>query len=65
VRVKDEPGSLAALFNLASELNLNIEDVYIDHVVNRPVAVVTLYVDKADLERARKAFQLDGWQLRD
>lgn len=65
VRVKDEPGSLAALFNLASGLNLNIEDVYIDHVVNRPVAVVTLYVDKADLERARKAFQLDGWQLRD
>jgi len=65
VRVKDEPGSLAALFHLAGNLNLNIEDVYIDHVVNRPVALVTLYVDEADLDRARKAFQLDGWQLRD
>ena len=65
VRVKDEPGSLAALFHLAGNLNINIEDVYIDHVVNRPVALVTLYVDEADLDRARKAFQSDGWQLRD
>jgi len=65
LRVKDEPGSLAALFQLANQLELNIEDVYIDHVINRPVAVVTLYFDAAETDRARAAYLSDGWQLRD
>ena len=65
LRVKDEPGSLAQLFNLAASINLNIEDVSIDHVLNRPVAVVTLFVALSEFDRARTEYINHGWDLRE
>ena len=65
LRVKDEPGSLASLFNLAGQIHLNIEDVIIEHVLNRPIAVVTIMINKSEVERAREAFLNNGWDLRE
>lgn len=65
LRVKDEPGSLASLFTLAGEIDLNIEDVIIEHVLNRPLAVVTIMIDKKEVNRAKKAFSSNGWDLRE
>ena len=65
IRVKDEPGSLAQLFLLAQKINLNIEDVYIEHVLNRPLAVIKLFIDPNEIERARSLYTAEGWELRD
>lgn len=65
IRVKDEPGSLAQLFVLAQKINLNIEDVYIEHVLNRPLAVIKLFINPNEIERARLLYAAEGWELRD
>lgn len=65
IRVKDEPGSLAQLFLLAQKISLNIEDVYIEHVLNRPLAVIRLFIDPNEVERARALYIANGWELRD
>lgn len=65
ILVKDEPGSLANLFALAQKISLNIEDIYIEHVLNRPLAVVKLFVNPTDLDRAKESYKAEGWELRD
>lgn len=65
ILVKDEPGSLANLFALAQKISLNIEDIYIEHVLNRPLAVVRLFVNPTDLDRAKESYRAEGWELRD
>lgn len=44
VLVQDEPGELARLFVAAGELDINLEDVRIEHVLGRPSGLVDLYV---------------------
>jgi len=65
ILVKDEPGSLANLFALAQKISLNIEDIYIEHVLNRPLAVVKLFINPTDLDRAKESYRAEGWELRD
>lgn len=44
VMVEDKPGELARLFVAAGELNINLEDVRIEHVLGRPSGLVDLFV---------------------
>ena len=44
VLVQDKPGELARLFVAAGELDINLEDVRIEHVLGRPSGLVDLYV---------------------
>ncbi len=44
VMVADKPGELARLFVAAGELDVNLEDVRIEHILGRPSGLVDLYV---------------------
>ncbi len=51
VMVEDKPGELARLFVAAGELEINLEDVRIEHVLGRPSGLVDLYV-RSELQQA-------------
>lgn len=51
VMVEDKPGELARLFVAAGDLDVNLEDVRIEHVLGRPSGLVDLFV-RADAERS-------------
>ena len=42
--ISDKPGSLADLFAVVGKLDINLEDVRIEHVMGRPSGIVQLYV---------------------
>ncbi|MFZ9840809.1 MAG: prephenate dehydrogenase/arogenate dehydrogenase family protein [Candidatus Nanopelagicales bacterium] len=65
ILVPDKPGALAAAFALAGEIDLNIEDVSIDHVLNKPVAILSILVAENEHQRARAAFKDAGWEIRE
>lgn len=44
VQVADRPGELGRLFTAAAEVDVNLEDVRIEHVLGRPSGLVGLYV---------------------
>mgnify|MGYP000869697535 CR=1 FL=1 len=44
VMVEDKPGELARLFVAAGDLDINLEDVRIEHVLGRPSGLVDLFV---------------------
>ena len=44
VMISDKPGSLADLFAVVGKLDINLEDVRIEHVMGRPSGIVQLYV---------------------
>ncbi|MDA2988986.1 MAG: prephenate dehydrogenase [Actinomycetota bacterium] len=51
VMVEDKPGELARLFVAAGDLDINLEDVRIEHVLGRPSGLVDLFV-RADSQAA-------------
>jgi prephenate dehydrogenase len=44
VQVADRPGELGRLFTAAAEVDINLEDVRIEHVLGRPSGLVGLFV---------------------
>lgn len=65
IMVPDKPGALAAAFAMAGETDLNIEDVSIDHVLNKPVAILSILVAENEHQRAKTAFKDAGWEIRE
>ena len=61
VSVPDEPGVLARLFLAAGEIEVNIEDVRIDHDLGRQVGVVELIVDETRAEHLLGSLESRGW----
>lgn len=64
VLLPDRPGELARLFAAAGDAGINLEDVRIDHLIGRPIAVVDLLVVPAVAERLAETLRAAGWQLR-
>ena len=63
--VKDEPGELARLFVAAGELDVNLEDVRIDHVLGRPSGLIELSVRPEVSQRLRDGLVGLGFDVRD
>lgn len=61
VSVPDHPGELARLFGDAGEVDVNIEDVHIDHDPARPVGLTELVVEQSSAERLLAALESRGW----
>ncbi|MBH5334904.1 prephenate dehydrogenase [Streptomyces pactum] len=61
VAVPDQPGALARLFSAVSEAGVNIEDVRIEHSLDRPRGLVELLVDPASLTGLRRVLDANGW----
>lgn len=64
IQIDDRPGALAEIFQLAQKLNINIEDVRIDHALGREIAIIELSVIPEVAQTMRSAFQEDGWKIR-
>lgn len=62
--VKDEPGELARLFVAAGDLDVNLEDVRIDHVLGRPSGLIELSVRPESSERLRDGLVQLGFDVR-
>ena len=57
VRVPDKPGALASLFTAAAKVNVNLEDVRIDHAMGRMTGLVELAVDSSAASELRSALE--------
>ena len=64
VAIDDRPGALAELFATAADAQISIEDVRIDHMLGRELAIVELSVNPASVETLRAALLAGGWELR-
>lgn len=64
VSIDDRPGALARLFNTAAEAGISIEDVRIDHMLGRELAIVDLSVRGERAEALRRVLVEGGWQVR-
>jgi prephenate dehydrogenase len=64
VAVPDEPGTLAALFAVAAEAGVNLEDVRIEHALGRPTGLVELSVAPDHAEELIRALETARWSLR-
>lgn len=64
VMVADKPGELARLFVAAGELQVNLEDVRIEHVLGRPSGLVDLFVRPDAQEILVEGLQNAGFDVR-
>lgn len=64
VMVKDEPGELASLFVAAGALEVNLEDVRIEHVLGRPSGLIDLSVRPQVATRLREGLTREGFDVR-
>ncbi|WP_330330491.1 prephenate dehydrogenase [Streptomyces sp. NBC_00536] len=63
VAIPDQPGALARLFSTVSDAGVNIEDVRIDHSVDRPSGLVELLVEQSSAGHVRAVLDANGWAL--
>jgi prephenate dehydrogenase len=64
VVIRDQPGELARLFQVAGESGVNIEDVGIEHSPGLPVGVAELTVRPDSVARLTQALAAAGWPVR-
>lgn len=64
VMVKDEPGELARLFVAAGDLDVNLEDVRIEHVLGRPSGLVDLFVQPTVRDALVEGLERAGFDVR-
>ena len=49
--IDDKPGQLAAIFNECAVMNVNVEDLNIEHSPGQLSALITLYLSESDAEK--------------
>jgi len=64
VVIRDQPGELARLFQVAGESGVNIEDIGIEHSPGLPVGVAELTVRPDSVARLTEALAAAGWPVR-
>lgn len=64
VVIRDRPGELARLFNVAGAAGVNIEDIRIEHSPGLPVGVAELSVRPAAASALQEALSAGGWSTR-
>ncbi|MER6300583.1 prephenate dehydrogenase [Kitasatospora sp. NPDC001539] len=63
VLVPDQPGALARLFTAVGEIGVNIEDVRIEHSMDRPRGLVELLVQQQSASALCRLLDADGWTV--
>ncbi|MGW3040434.1 prephenate dehydrogenase [Kitasatospora sp. NPDC001159] len=63
VLVPDQPGALARLFTAVGEIGVNIEDVRIEHSMDRPRGLVELLVQQQSAPALSRLLDADGWTV--
>jgi prephenate dehydrogenase len=65
VEIPDAPGSLAQIFADIEAAGVNIEDVSIDHDLNREIGFLAVQVDPARSTELETSLARQGWTIRD
>ena len=61
--INDEPGQLAKIFNECAKINVNIEDLSIEHSPGQQTGLITLAINERDVENLSKHLQNAGWNV--
>jgi len=64
VMIADEPGELARLFGAVGEVDVNLEDVRIEHVLGKPSGLVGLFVNSASEPALVEGLLARGFDVR-
>lgn len=64
VKISDKPGALAELLTATGSLNVNLEDIKIEHVKGRPSGLVQLFVRPGDADVLESGLKLHGFDTR-
>jgi prephenate dehydrogenase len=63
VVIRDQPGELTRLFDVAGTAGVNIEDIRIEHSPGLPVGVAELSVRPDETAALLRALQAGGWKI--
>jgi prephenate dehydrogenase len=61
--INDEPGQLAKIFNECAKINVNIEDLSIEHSPGQQTGLITLAINEKDVDNLSKHLQNAGWNV--
>ena len=61
--IDDKPGQLAAIFNECAVMNVNVEDLNIEHSPGQLSALITLFLSEGDAEKLAAHLSLIGWNV--
>lgn len=61
--INDEPGQLAKIFNECAKININIEDLSIEHSPGQQTGLITLAINEKDIENLSNHLQGAGWNV--
>jgi prephenate dehydrogenase len=64
VMIADEPGELARLFGAVGEVDVNLEDVRIEHVLGKPSGLVGLFVKPSSTSVLIEGLSARGFDVR-
>ena len=59
--IDDKPGGLARIFNECADIDVNIEDLSMEHSPGQPVGLVTLALSSDDAIKLQKHLVSKGW----
>lgn len=61
--IEDKPGQLAALFQECAHIQVNIEDLSIEHSPGQFTGLITLALSRLDAERLAEHLVMRGWNV--
>ena len=61
--IEDKPGQLAALFDACSHVNVNVEDLTIEHSPGQFTGLITLALSSKDSELLSHYLRTSGWNV--
>lgn len=63
VLIPDQPGALGRLFTELGEINVNIEDLSLEHSAGQHVGLARIMVDPSRVQEAEVELEKRGWRL--
>lgn len=61
--IDDKPGQLASIFNLCATLDVNVEDLIIEHSPGQLSALITLALSSSDAQKLSNHLASVGWNV--
>jgi prephenate dehydrogenase len=59
--IDDKPGGLARIFNECAAINVNVEDLLMEHSPGQSVGLITLALAESDAVKLQKHLVSKGW----
>ena len=59
--INDQPGQLSAIFSECSLVNVNVEDLQLEHSPGQQTGLITLALSESDAEKLKSHLEQRGW----